>query len=642
MEVAVVLVLLSTVLALGISTFRGSPERASVRGLAESFASEILTVREAAITSGLPTALVIPTQGGSKAHSQAFYIVQGHQNPKLLRAASFANEFPDGVIFVGHWPLVGGKSHQNGLTVAGANQRDFDPGLWSPPEPADTALIFLPSGSVVFPGVTWDNAVHFTICDGLDYSAATLSGVTSHLLTEVHSPYTVSVSAGGEVDVHEGLSAESPGAVNRQSLGAVSTPGAPLNAFASGPNTDPAGLVITPYPIPIPGTLPPGVDATINHDGILTLEATASDVDGDNLRCSWQSEAAAGAYSVNEEVEMEWDVRNQNWRSTWGWAPPPSTPDGTVYRLSCTVTDPNGGSVSGQVGAAGQVLVLHRSGLCYTKDVGGQADVVVSNSDGTEERRLTDHPANDYGPRPSPDGSKIVFTSDRNGIAETFIMNHDGTDVQQLASSADVGGGEQGWACVSAGGQRVAFTVNTVGGEEVWYVNADGSNPLDSSLRGPSRIPGSFQAQPAGVFRGLTWAGNDRLITGANPLIVDRGQTRPSQLIELKLDGTVTPIGPAGFPVVEPEVNHSLTMITWNSSLDTMMVGDYSPGSLTNIRTSPVSPLESPRFSPDDTQFTGQVGRPRDNVVVNADGTQRQTLRDPLGADDDSTGWILR
>ena len=51
------------------------------------------------------------------------------------------------------------------------------------------------------------------------------------------------------------------------------------------------------------------------------------------------------------------------------------------------------------------------------------------NADGTQVRQLTDHDDWDWRPAWSPDGKHIAFASDRYGDDEIFVMNADGTDV---------------------------------------------------------------------------------------------------------------------------------------------------------------------------------------------------------------------
>ena len=50
------------------------------------------------------------------------------------------------------------------------------------------------------------------------------------------------------------------------------------------------------------------------------------------------------------------------------------------------------------------------------------------NADGTDQTRLTNSPASDTYPAFSPDSSQIAFDSNRDGNDEIYVMNADGTN----------------------------------------------------------------------------------------------------------------------------------------------------------------------------------------------------------------------
>lgn len=57
------------------------------------------------------------------------------------------------------------------------------------------------------------------------------------------------------------------------------------------------------------------------------------------------------------------------------------------------------------------------------------------DADGSNVIRLTNHPADDYDPAWSPDGTKIVFHSHRHlGAARIFVMDVDGSNPTRLTS----------------------------------------------------------------------------------------------------------------------------------------------------------------------------------------------------------------
>ncbi len=62
-------------------------------------------------------------------------------------------------------------------------------------------------------------------------------------------------------------------------------------------------------------------------------------------------------------------------------------------------------------------------------------DIFISLPDGTKERNLTQHPANDGGPVWSPDGQFIYFQSNRDGNVEIYRMRNDGTELKNISQN---------------------------------------------------------------------------------------------------------------------------------------------------------------------------------------------------------------
>jgi TolB protein len=62
----------------------------------------------------------------------------------------------------------------------------------------------------------------------------------------------------------------------------------------------------------------------------------------------------------------------------------------------------------------------------------GNPEIYVMNRDGSNVRRLTNHPAGDATPTWSPTGTQIAFTSDRAGQPQIYIMSVDGSNLRRL------------------------------------------------------------------------------------------------------------------------------------------------------------------------------------------------------------------
>jgi TolB protein len=62
----------------------------------------------------------------------------------------------------------------------------------------------------------------------------------------------------------------------------------------------------------------------------------------------------------------------------------------------------------------------------------GNPEIYVINVDGSNLRRLTNHPAGDGTPTWSPNGAQIAFVSDRTGTPQIYLMGADGSNVRRI------------------------------------------------------------------------------------------------------------------------------------------------------------------------------------------------------------------
>jgi len=95
--------------------------------------------------------------------------------------------------------------------------------------------------------------------------------------------------------------------------------------------------------------------------------------------------------------------------------------------------------------------------IIFVSDRDGNDEIYIMNVDGTEQRNLTNHPANDWFPTHSPDSKQIAFTSDREGEVPyndraIYVMNIDGSNQIRIS---EMGAGFPSW---SPDGQKIAFT----------------------------------------------------------------------------------------------------------------------------------------------------------------------------------------
>ena len=91
---------------------------------------------------------------------------------------------------------------------------------------------------------------------------------------------------------------------------------------------------------------------------------------------------------------------------------------------------------SGAVSNMMPVFSPDGSKIAFVTNRDGNTEIYVMNRDGSNVRRLTNHPAYESTPTWSPNGQQIAFTSDRTGKAQIYIMNAaDGSNVRRLTVS---------------------------------------------------------------------------------------------------------------------------------------------------------------------------------------------------------------
>jgi len=81
-------------------------------------------------------------------------------------------------------------------------------------------------------------------------------------------------------------------------------------------------------------------------------------------------------------------------------------------------------------------LTLDAGHLLFESNRDGNWEIYVMRGDGSDQVRLTNHPAEDHSPVASPDNTRIAFVSNRSddGKAHIWIMERDGSRPVQITS----------------------------------------------------------------------------------------------------------------------------------------------------------------------------------------------------------------
>ena len=143
--------------------------------------------------------------------------------------------------------------------------------------------------------------------------------------------------------------------------------------------------------------------------------------------------------------------------------------------------------------------------IAFVSDRVGNSEIYVMDTDGNNQRRLTNHWASDFSPAWSPDGKHIAFTSKRDANRAIYVMDADVGHLRRLTEKPHAYW-DPAW---SPDGKQIAFVSDRDGNWEIYVMDADGGNlqnltnePLED--KDPSWSPDGeqivFSAQRAGHF----------------------------------------------------------------------------------------------------------------------------------------------
>jgi TolB protein len=165
--------------------------------------------------------------------------------------------------------------------------------------------------------------------------------------------------------------------------------------------------------------------------------------------------------------------------------------------------------------------------LAFMSNRDGNPEIYIVNRDGSNLRRITNHPNADVTPTWSPSGTQLAFTSDRSGLPQVYIVNVDGTGLDrisvesrcdratwsalnEIAYASQSGGGYQitlfsfgtresrvitdgigsnESPAVSPNGRHIAFMSDRTGKPQIYTIARDGTDLRQITKTGGNRYP---------------------------------------------------------------------------------------------------------------------------------------------------------
>ena len=127
------------------------------------------------------------------------------------------------------------------------------------------------------------------------------------------------------------------------------------------------------------------------------------------------------------------------------------------------------------------------------------AEIYITNLDGSNAIRLTDSPGPDYQPSLSPDGSKVAFSSLRSGTSRIWIMNSDGTNPTELATGSAEDLPESN-ARYSPGGAQILFSSPRTNTTQIWVMPSSGGAATQVTHEANGAFDGSWSPDGRSIF----------------------------------------------------------------------------------------------------------------------------------------------
>jgi Tol biopolymer transport system component len=124
-------------------------------------------------------------------------------------------------------------------------------------------------------------------------------------------------------------------------------------------------------------------------------------------------------------------------------------------------------------GKSDTITVLVQGELLVTSTRGGTPDIyALDRKAPTSFNRLTNFPSNEVGASYGPGGTTVLFVSSKDGNQEIYAIDADGTNPRRLTNTPAQEDSPE-W---TPDGKQIVYASNASGTYQIWVMNADGSN----------------------------------------------------------------------------------------------------------------------------------------------------------------------
>ncbi|HEX2997710.1 MAG TPA: DUF5050 domain-containing protein [Anaerolineales bacterium] len=172
--------------------------------------------------------------------------------------------------------------------------------------------------------------------------------------------------------------------------------------------------------------------------------------------------------------------------------------------------------------------------IVYTCFVNQIDQICIMNADGSGRKQLTDFDATSFYPSLSPDGKTIYF-SRKGGMFDIYSMNIRGKELRRVVA----GIGSLYAPERSSQDDKLVFTNQTGGGQQIWVARLDGKN-AHAITEGPEDIDPTFSSDGSMIAFASARTGQRQLY------VMDRDGSEVRQLTNLPDMGGRSSWGPGG------------------------------------------------------------------------------------------------